>query len=94
MTWIKTFRMDEDERVKNAIEAERRFYPVEYRTPAPAVDHGDKVGDLKRGFDIVADDDRGYAELFLRIDNEAVDRVRHQGVQAGRGLIVKDDAGF
>jgi len=41
MTWIKTFRMDEDERVKQAIEAERKLYPVEYRTPAPAVDHGE-----------------------------------------------------
>jgi hypothetical protein len=41
MTWIKTFRMDEDERVKQAIEAERKLYPVEYRTPAPAVDSGE-----------------------------------------------------
>ena len=41
MTWIKTFRMDEDERVKQAIEAERKLYPVEYRTPAPAVDNGE-----------------------------------------------------
>ena len=42
MTWIKTFRMDEDERVKNAIEAERKLYPAEYRTPAPAVDRGEE----------------------------------------------------
>jgi len=41
MTWIKTLRMDEDERVKQAIVAERKLYPVEYRTPAPAVDHGE-----------------------------------------------------
>jgi len=41
MTWIKTFRMDEDERVKQAIEAERKLYPVEYRTPAPVVDNGE-----------------------------------------------------
>jgi hypothetical protein len=41
MTWIKTFRMDEDERVKKAIEAERKLYPEEYRTPAPAVDRGE-----------------------------------------------------
>lgn len=44
MTWIKTFRMDEDERVKQAIEAERKLYPVEYRIPAPAVDHGEANG--------------------------------------------------
>lgn len=42
MTWIKTVRMDEDERVKKAIEAERMLYPPEYRTPAPAVDRGEK----------------------------------------------------
>jgi hypothetical protein len=41
MTWIKTVRMDEDERVKKAIEAERMLYPSEYRTPAPAVDRGE-----------------------------------------------------
>ena len=41
MTWIKTLRMDEDERVKKAIEDERKFYPAEYRTPAPAVDRGE-----------------------------------------------------
>ena len=41
MTWIKTFRMDEDERVKRAIEAERKLYPPEYAVPAPAVDRGE-----------------------------------------------------
>jgi len=41
MTWIKTLRMDEDERVKKAIEGERKLYPAEYRTPAPAVDRGE-----------------------------------------------------
>jgi len=41
MTWIKTLRMDEDDRVKKAIEDERKLYPAEYRTPAPAVDRGE-----------------------------------------------------
>jgi len=41
MTWIKTLRMDEDERVKKAIEDERKLYPPEYRTPASAVDRGE-----------------------------------------------------
>jgi hypothetical protein len=41
MTWIKTLHMDEDEFVKRAIEAERKLYPPEYRTPAPAVDRGE-----------------------------------------------------
>jgi len=42
MTWIKTLRMDEDEHVKQAIEAERRLYPAEYRMPAPSVDNGEE----------------------------------------------------
>lgn len=42
MTWIKTFRMDQDENVRRAIEAERRLYPQEYRTPVPAVDNGEE----------------------------------------------------
>jgi len=33
--------MDEDPRVKRAIEEERKLYPPEYRTPAPAVDRGE-----------------------------------------------------
>jgi hypothetical protein len=41
MTWIRTLRMDEDERVRKAIEDERKLYPAEYRTPAPAVDRGE-----------------------------------------------------
>ena len=40
MTWIKTFRMEDDERVKTAMEAERKLYPAEYATPVPAVDRG------------------------------------------------------
>ena len=33
MAWIKTVRMDEDERVKNAMMLQRQLYPVEYATP-------------------------------------------------------------
>jgi hypothetical protein len=40
MTWIKTVSMDDDPRVKAAIEAERKLYPQEYATPVPAVDRG------------------------------------------------------
>ena len=42
MTWIKTLRMDEDENVKRAMEAQRSLYPQEYRTPAPTVDNGEE----------------------------------------------------
>ena len=34
MTWIRTVPMSEaDERLKNAIERQRDFYPIEYATP-------------------------------------------------------------
>jgi hypothetical protein len=44
MTWIKTVRMDEDEHVKNAIEAQRKLYPIEYATPVHPVDNGETAG--------------------------------------------------
>jgi hypothetical protein len=40
MTWIKTIRMEDDERVRNAVLEERKLYPMEYATPVPAVDDG------------------------------------------------------
>src|SRR5690349_21651700 len=40
MTWIKTIPMEDDPRVKAAIEAERKLYPQEYATPVPVVDRG------------------------------------------------------
>jgi hypothetical protein len=45
MTWIKTVRMDEDERVKHAMESQRKLYPVEYATTVASVDSaGDAAG--------------------------------------------------
>ena len=44
MTWIKTVKMDEDPRVKAAMEAQRKLYPKEYATPVPAVDKGLEAG--------------------------------------------------
>ena len=40
MTWIKTIRMEDDERVHKAVIEQRKLYPVEYATPVPIVDHG------------------------------------------------------
>jgi len=40
MTWIKTVRLEDDERVRNAVMEERRLYPQEYATPVPIVDDG------------------------------------------------------
>jgi hypothetical protein len=45
MTWIKTVRMDKDDRVKQAMEAQRKLYPIEYATPVASVDaEGDAAG--------------------------------------------------
>lgn len=40
MTWIKTFKLEEDERVREAVMKERHLYPQEYATPVPSVDGG------------------------------------------------------
>jgi len=40
MTWIKTVRMEEDDRVKSAIEAQGKLYPIEYATPIHPVNDG------------------------------------------------------
>jgi hypothetical protein len=44
MAWIKTVSMEEDERVKKAMEAQRKLYPVEYATPVDVVDKGGEAG--------------------------------------------------
>jgi hypothetical protein len=40
MTWIKTVRMEDDEKLRNAMMEERKLYPAEYATPVPSVDRG------------------------------------------------------
>lgn len=40
MTWIKTLSIEDDERIKKAVEAERKLYPSEYATPVPTVFDG------------------------------------------------------
>lgn len=44
MTWIQTVRMEDDECVKNAIESQRKLYPVEYRTPVEPLSDGQAAG--------------------------------------------------
>ena len=44
MTWIKTVRMDEDDGVKRAIEAQRKLYPIEYATPVHSVNNDEMAG--------------------------------------------------
>jgi hypothetical protein len=40
MTWIKTVTMEDDERVKNAMQAQRAVYPIEYATPVHPENNG------------------------------------------------------
>jgi hypothetical protein len=44
MTWIQTVRMEDDKCVKDAIEAQRRLYPVEYATLVHPVNDGETAG--------------------------------------------------
>jgi hypothetical protein len=44
MTWIHTVRMEDDSRVKNAVESQRKLYPVEYATPVQPVNDGETAG--------------------------------------------------
>ena len=41
MTWIKTVSMQDDERVKVAMESQRKLYPIEYATPVHPVNTGE-----------------------------------------------------
>jgi len=41
MTWIKTISMEDDPRVKAAMEAQRKLYPIEYATPVHPVNNGE-----------------------------------------------------
>jgi len=41
MTWIKTVSMDDDERVKKAMVAQRAIYPIEYATPVHPKNNGE-----------------------------------------------------
>jgi hypothetical protein len=41
MTWIKTVSMEDDERVKKAMLAQRALYPIEYATPVHPENDGE-----------------------------------------------------
>jgi hypothetical protein len=44
MTWIQTVRMEDDACVRNAIESQRKLYPIEYATPAHPANDGETAG--------------------------------------------------
>ncbi len=44
MTWIQTVRMEDDGCVKNAIESQRKLYPIEYAPPVQPVNNGETAG--------------------------------------------------
>ena len=55
MTWIKTVRMDEDERVKHAMESQRKLYPIEYATPVAVVDGGSEAAGIVASHTLLPD---------------------------------------
>jgi hypothetical protein len=45
MTWIKTIPLSEaDEKLRNAMEAQRHLYPIEYAAPVHQVNDGEAAG--------------------------------------------------
>lgn len=45
MTWIKTISFEEaDEKLRNALEAQRELYPIEYATPVHPTPDGESSG--------------------------------------------------
>jgi len=44
MTWIKTVTVDESDEVRNAVEAQRELYPIEYATPVHPTPDGQTAG--------------------------------------------------
>jgi hypothetical protein len=55
MTWIKTVRMDEDERVKRAMESQRKLYPLEYATPVAVVDDAGETSGIVASHTLLPD---------------------------------------
>jgi hypothetical protein len=44
MTWIKTVSVDEDDAVRQAVEAQREWYPIEYASPIHPTPDGQTSG--------------------------------------------------
>ena len=44
MTWIKTIAISEDEKVRQAVEAQRNLYPAEYAEPIHPTPDGETSG--------------------------------------------------
>ena len=55
MTWITTVRMDEDERVKHAMESQRKLYPIEYATPVAVVDSAGEAAGIVASHTLLPD---------------------------------------
>lgn len=55
MTWIKTVRMDEDERVKHAMETQRKLYPIEYASPVAVVDDAGEAAGIVASHTLLPD---------------------------------------
>lgn len=44
MTWIKTVPIEDDDRLRKAMEGQRELYPIEYATPVHPVNDGATSG--------------------------------------------------
>src|SRR6266550_1112992 len=79
-----------DERVVAAVDLARRALPND----APLVQHRDAVGNPARADHVVSDRNRRRAELAHRADDQPVDDIGHDRVEAGGRLVEEHDLGL
>ena len=54
MTWIKTISVEDDERVRRAVEAQRGLYPIEYAEPIHPTPDG-QTSDIVASHSLIPD---------------------------------------
>src|SRR6185312_6133327 len=79
-----------DVRIPGVVDLARLAVPDD----AAFVDHGDAVGDLARARHVMRDRDRGRAEILDAFDDEIVDYIAHDRIEAGGRLVEDDDLGL
>ncbi len=60
----------------------------------PLMQHGHAIGDAEDLGDLVADHDRGEAELLVQLQDQVVNGVDENGVEARGRLVEEDDLGL
>ena len=64
------------------------------RLDLAVVEHGDSIGNLVRRDHIVGDGQRGGVEAIVEVEDQIVDLVGENRIEAGGGLVVENDLRF